>query len=217
MPSSTACSRPSARARSANSRSSPACSIIFSLIVSQPRRLPISGTPGPPQSDSSFCHIRCATRSACARFTRSTSGGSRSSGMDEWMVGGRPVTIPSRVDSMLSTSESYGTMNLSIPSRRRVSVTSDMSIPASARAWSSAVGSSWAVPGVTSSCSAHACSVGMGIVLTVSLPTRVSTYFVSGYCGSLTPVDAHSGRCTGQPASRRAAKRSPRKTSSKRP
>ena len=119
MPSSTASSRPSARARSANSRSSPACSIIFSLIVSQPRRLPISGTPGPPQSDSSFCHMRFATVSDSACFIRSISGGSRSSGMEDRIVGGRPVTIPSRVDSMLSTSASYGTMNLSIPSRRR--------------------------------------------------------------------------------------------------
>ena len=39
--------------------------------------------------------------------------------------------------------------------------------------------------------------------------TRPSTYFVSGYAGFLTPVEAHSGRCTGAPASRSAAKRSP--------
>ena len=134
MPSSTACSKPSAFAASANSCSSAACSSIFSLIVSQPRRLPISGTPGPPQSDSSFCHTRRATPSDCACFTRSTIGGSRSSGSADAIVGGRPVTIPSRVSSTPPISASNGSTNFSMPSRSSVSVTSRMSIPALASA-----------------------------------------------------------------------------------
>ena len=44
-------------------------------------------------------------------------------------------------------------------------------------------------------------------------PTSGSTYFVSGYAGSLTPVEAHSGRCTAAPASRSFAKRLPSKIS----
>ena len=56
---------------------------------------------------------------------------------------------------------------------------------------------------------AAACRVGSGIVFTVSGPTRPSTYSVSGYAGFLTPVEAQSGRWTGQPASRSAANSSP--------
>ena len=83
---------------SANSRSSSACSSIFSLIVSQPSRLPISGTPGPPQSDSSLLPDALRHVLAWACSTRSAIGGSSSSGIEESIVGGRPVTIPSRVE-----------------------------------------------------------------------------------------------------------------------
>ena len=134
IPSSTACSRPSAFAASANSRSSPACSSIFSLIASQPSRLPISGTPGPPQSDSSCAQIRFATFSRSAVCTRSITGGSSSSGMADLIVFGRPVTIPSRASSMPPIRSSNGSTNFSIPSRSSVFVTSPMSMPAASQA-----------------------------------------------------------------------------------
>ena len=65
---------------------------------------------------------------------------------------------------------------------------------------------------MTSLWSAAASSVAIGIVLTVSGPASPSTYMTSEYLGFLTPVEAHSGRCTGTPASRSLAKRSPLKT-----
>ncbi len=71
-------------------------------------------------------------------------------------------------------------------------------------------------PPLYSEWSATACSVAIGIVLTVCGATSSSTYIVSAYLGFFTPVDAQSGRCTGAPASRTRAKRSPRKISSKR-
>ena len=132
------------------------------------------------------------------------------------MVGGLPVTMPSRVASTPATSLSKGSTNFAIPSRSSLSVTSFMSMPAPWRAVRSSTGSWSAVFPFTSAHSAAASSVGIGIVFTVSGATSSSTYFVSGYCGSLTPVDAHSGLCTGAPASRTAAKRSPRKSSLKR-
>jgi hypothetical protein len=52
--------------------------------------------------------------------------------------------------------------------------------------------------------------------LTVSGPISPSTYIVSEYFGFLTPVDAHSGRCTGAPAASSSAKRSPWKIALKR-
>src|ERR671914_396459 len=162
MPSSTASVMPSALTCSTNAFSSGACSSIFSLIVSQPSRLPISGTPGPPQSDSSCCQTRFATPSdwACSIFA--IRAGSRSSGIDERIVGGRPVTRPSRVSSTPATSLSNGSMNLSIASRSSVFVTSPMSMPASASAASSAPGSWSAVGPVTSSSSAQA-PVDLGV------------------------------------------------------
>ena len=42
--------------------------------------------------------------------------------------------------------------------------------------------------------------VASGIVLTVPGATSSTTYIVSSYAGSLTPVDAHSGRCGLAPA-----------------
>ncbi len=200
---------------SANERRSSPCSSIFSLIVSQPRRSPISG-PGPPQSDSSLRQTFWATPSLAAVLPISTSCGSSSSGIEERMVGGLPVTTPSRTDSIPATSLSKGSTNLAIPSRSSLSVTSFMSMPALRSAVRSSTGSWSAVAPLTSDFSAAASSVGIGIVLTVSGATRSSTYLVSEYCGSLTPVDAQSGRWTGQPASRSDANRSPRKSSLKR-
>jgi hypothetical protein len=75
---------------------------------------------------------------------------------------------------------SNGSTNFAMPSRSSLAVTSRMSMPASARAASSALGSWSAVGPVTSSCSSQASSVGAGIVLTVCGPTSESTYFVSG-------------------------------------
>ena len=147
---------------------------------------------------------------------RSISAGSSSSGIDDSIVAGRPVTMPSRVSSTPAISLSKGSMNLSIPSRSSLSVTSCMSMPASASAASSALGSWSAVAPLTSSCSSQASSVGIGIVFTVWGATSVATYLVSEYCGSFTPVEAQSGRCTGQPASLRRAKRSPLNSSLKR-
>jgi hypothetical protein len=105
MPSSAASVKPSARTSSRKAVSSGACSSIFSEIVSQPRRLPISG-PGPPQSVSSCFQIRLTTPSARAALTRAPIAGSSSVGIDVSIVGGRPVTIPSRVISMLAISAS---------------------------------------------------------------------------------------------------------------
>ena len=71
-------------------------------------------------------------------------------------------------------------MNFSIPSRSSFAVTSAMSIPAPASRSRSWLGSWSAVGPVTSSPSAQASSVGIGIVFTVSGPTSESTYLVSG-------------------------------------
>ena len=49
--------------------------------------------------------------------------------------------------------------------------------------------------------SANACMVAKGIVLTVPRVTNPVTYSVSGYAGSLTPVEAHSRRCGRAPRS----------------
>ena len=62
--------------------------------------------------------------------------------------------------------------------------------------------------------SAVASIVASGIVLTVSGATSSSTYIVSGRLGSLTDVDAHSGRCLWAPAASSAVQRSDAKTSS---
>ena len=111
---------------------------------------------------------------------RSISAGSRSSGIEDAIVGGRPVTIPSRVSSTPAISLSNGSTNLAMPSRSSFAVTSAMSMPALASASSSALGSWSAVAPVTSSCSSQVSSVGIGIVLTVCGATRESTYLVSG-------------------------------------
>ena len=55
--------------------------------------------------------------------------------------------------------------------------------------------------------SAVARSVASGMVLTVSGATRSTTYMVSSKAGSLVLVEAHSGRWTRAPASRRACHR----------
>ena len=47
-----------------------------------------------------------------------------------------------------------------------------------------------------------------GMVLTVSGPIRVSTYSVSGYALSFTPVEAHSRRCGMAPLAASAFQRS---------
>ena len=179
MPSRAASVRPSAFTCDTSSFRSPACSSIGSEIVSQPSRSPISG-PGPPQSVSSLRQIRAATPSATARSTRMASAGSSSSGIEESIVGGRPVTAASLLDSTPASSFSNGVTNAAIPSRSSLSVTSFMSIPASARASSTGVGSWSAVAPVASDFSAAASSVGIGIVFTVSGATRPSTYLVSG-------------------------------------
>ena len=213
MPSSAASVKPSERASSAKARRSSVASSILSVMSSQPSRSPISGTPGPPQSDSSWLQMRLATSSECASSTRLTIAGSSSSGIDDSIVGGRPVITPSRADSSPAIMSSNGSMNLAMPSLSSFLVTSPMSMPASASSRSSSPGSWSAVAPSTSSCSAQASSVAIGIVFTVCGATRVATYLVSSYWGSFTPVDAHSGRCTGQPASRSFAKRSPSKSS----
>ena len=53
-----------------------------------------------------------------------------------------------------------------------------------------------------------------GAVFTVFGATSSTTYRVSSYLGSLTPVEAHSGRCAFAPAAARAAHRSPAKVCS---
>ena len=81
---------------------------------------------------------------------------------------------------MPASSFSWGTMNASIPSSSSLRVTSSMSMPASARAFSSALGSRSTVASpVISPRSATAIRVAMGIVFTVSGPTISSMYLVS--------------------------------------
>ncbi len=126
------------------------------------------------------------------------------------------MTTPSRLNSMPASSFSIGSTNLSTPSESSLRVTSLRSMPASASACRSALGSWSAVAPSTVAWSAAAWSVLSGIVFTVSGATRPSTYIVSGYLGSLTPVDAQSGRWTAAPASRSFAKRSPWKICLKR-
>jgi hypothetical protein len=124
--------------------------------------------------------MRLATSSANACRTRSISAGSSSSGIEDAIVGGRPVTRPSRVSSTPAISSSKGSTNFSMPSRSSFFVTSPMSMPAPASASRSGVGSWSAVAPVTSSCSSHASRVGIGIVFTVCGATSESTYLVSG-------------------------------------
>ena len=52
------------------------------------------------------------------------------------------------------------------------------------------------------------------MVLTTPGATSSMTYSVSSYAGSLTPVEAHSGRCGSAPAAASAFHRSVPKTSS---
>ncbi len=180
IPSSTASVKPSALTPATNSRRSPTCSSSSPETVSQPSRSAISGTPGPPQSDSSLAHSRRATCSSSARLARSAIGPSSASGSDDSIVCGRPVRTASRIDSTPAISLSNGSTNFSIPSRSSVSVTSVMSMPASASASSTGAGSRSAEPGSSSERSATASSVSIGIVLTVSGATSPSTYLVSG-------------------------------------
>ena len=180
MPSSTASVKPSLLTPSANSVSSGACSSIFSVIVSQPRRLAISGTPGPPQSDSSFCQTRLATRSDQACSTRWISAGSSSSGIEDSIVAGRPVTIPSRVSSMPAISLSNGSTNLSIPSLQQLLghvVHVDAGVGQGGQLCARILVGRGAVD---LDCSSQASSVAIGIVLTVCGATSESTYLVSG-------------------------------------
>ena len=88
--------------------------------------------------------------------------------------------MPSRASSIPPIRSSNGSTNLSIPSFSSFFVTSPMSIPASASRFRSSDGSWSAVLPLTSSSSAQASSVFIGIVLTVSGPTSESTYLVSG-------------------------------------
>jgi hypothetical protein len=127
--------------------------------------------------------IRCATCSSVARLIRSAIFGSSSSGMTDSIVGGRPVTTASRCDSTPAISFSIASSNSLTPSVSSLSVTSFMSMPASASAWSSACASSALTSAefsLTSPWSANASSVGIGIVLTVSGAISSSTYIVSG-------------------------------------
>ena len=68
---------------------------------------------------------------------------------------------------------------------------------------------------VISPWSATASSVFSGMVFTVPGATSSVTYMVSGYAGSLTPVDAHRGRWGLAPSSARLFQRGVAKTSSK--
>ena len=153
---------------------------IGSVIVSQPRRLAISGVPGSPQSVSSLRQIRWATFSSAACLTRALRAGSSSLGIADSIVFGRPVTTASRPDSTPARSFSNGVTNAAMPSRSSLSVTSVRSIPASASFFRSSEGSISAVTPENSDFSAAASRVCIGIVLTVCGATSVSTYLVSG-------------------------------------
>ena len=62
---------------------------------------------------------------------------------------------------------------------------------------------------VTTPWSATAAIVFSGAVLTVPGATSSTTYRVSSKWGSLTPVDAHSGRCLFAPFGFQASQRGP--------
>ncbi len=124
--------------------------------------------------------MRRATSSCAACLTRAaTRGSTSSSGSEASIDGGRWVTIASRLEPMPSSSLSIGSTNLSTPSRSSWSVTSTMSMPASASAFSTGVGSSPAVAPLISAWSPVASRVAIGMVLTVLGPTSSSTYITS--------------------------------------
>ena len=180
MPSSTTSVTPSSRTPSAKACRSSSSSRICSATVSHPRRLATSGWPAGPQSVSSLRQMRRATSSCAACLTRcATRGSTSSSGSEASIDGGRCVTIASRLAPMPSSSFSIGSTNLSTPSRRSWSVTSTMSMPASASAFRTGAGSSRAVAPRISAWSPVASRVAIGMVLTVLGPTSSSTYITS--------------------------------------
>ena len=126
---------------------------------------------------------------------------------------GRSLATAFCLDSMPSSSFSIGVTNASTPSLQQlVGDVVEVDAGVGQRLEVGASGRSARVGSVASLWSAAASSVAIGIVLTVSGPASSSTYMTSEYLGFLTPVEAHSGRCTGAPASRSVAKRSPSKT-----
>ncbi len=136
------------RARTRRARSTR--SSIASEIVSQPSRSPISGTPGPPHSDSSLAHTRRATRCSTAVATRAAIAAESSGSIVAAIAGGRPVS--DRLAGVLDPGEQLvhrRRRTLSMPSRSSVAVTSSMSMPAAASAASvRRSGRSCAVPGL---------------------------------------------------------------------
>ena len=126
-----------------------------------------------------MAQTRRATSSATACFTRSPIASESSGAIVAPIASGRPVRTAWRALSIPASSFFIGVTKASIPCCRSVVVTSDMSMPASASALSSAPGSRSALPGSMWPRSATARSVFIGIVLTVSGATRLSTYIVS--------------------------------------
>ena len=206
MPSSAASVNPSAFTASTNSRRSSACSSIRSAIVSQPSRLPISGTPGPPQSDSSLLQTRWTTSSAWACSTRFAIAGSSSSGIDELIVGGRSVTTPSRAsstpcDQLVERLDELLDAVLEQLLGHVAHVDAGVGERLERRAdgsWSPVAPLDLELLGARQQ-RGHRHRVDG-----VRRHQRRPRTWSPGSAGSSRPVEAHSGRCTGAPASRSA-------------
>ena len=169
MPSSTTSVMPSSRTPRTKSLIAGRSSSSLSAIVSQPSRSSSSGVPGGAQSVPSLRQMR-RTTSSLGRLAQPLG--------DRLLELGRQVGLEragAAGDDRLALGLDAATAACSsarrtprCPSRSSWSVTSSRSIPASASAARSAAGSSAAVAPVTSPSPAAACSVGSGIVLTVS-------------------------------------------------
>ena len=176
------------------------------------------GQPGPPQSVSSLLpDPRWPRPRRLACFTRSASAGSSSSGIDDWIVGGRPVTTPSRAEL------DAGDQLVERLHERRDAVAQQLVghvLHVDAGVGQRLAGrrdGSWSAvaPRDLELLGGGEQRGHRHRVDRVRAPRARPRTWSRGTAGSFTPVDAHSGRCTGQPASRSAAKRSPWKISLK--
>src|SRR6202011_3532931 len=116
---------------------------------------------------------------------------------------GRHFFAASSCSWVAASSSCHDFSNFSTPSSSKTTNTSARSTP-TASSLSNTACASPARPMTVSPAmtpwSATASMVFSGIVLTVFGATSSVTYRVSEYAGFLTPVDAHSGRCTRAPA-----------------
>ena len=211
MPSRATSVNSSVRSSSAKAFSSGSASTIFSVIVSQPNRSPISGTPGPPQRRLVLAPHPLRHALLTPSGARAASAGSSSSGIADSMVFG-----PSGDHALARQLDARRSACRTASRTRRCRRAAACRSPPSCRcrpprgAWRSAPGSWSAVAPRTSAFSAAASSVGIGIVFTVSGATSSSTYLVSGYFGVLDtgrgpqrPLDGGAAPRAGRRSARR--------------